>query len=183
MQVWVRLFHVGWRALRQSGTADAGFRSSLFFRVAPGDLDVNLHMNNGRYLTVMDLGRIDILIRTGLWRQMRRQGWRGVVANQRIRYRHALGPWDRFRLDSRILGWNDDGVIFAHRMTRIRRDEEKLAAAAAVRFVFTHRSPGKPRTADILASVGITGDSPPLAEELAAWLQVEKRLASTRGAD
>ena len=30
--------------------------SILTFRVWPNDLDINLHMNNGRYLTIMDLG-------------------------------------------------------------------------------------------------------------------------------
>ena len=183
MQVWVRLFRVGWRALRHSGTENAAFRSRLIFRVAPGDIDVNLHMNNGRYLTIMDLGRIDILIRTGLWRQMRRQRLQGVVASQRIRYRHALDPWDRFRLDSRILGWNDEGLIFDHRMMRIRGTEEKLAAAATTRFVFVNRGRGKPKTSDILASAGIDGESPALSDEILTWLTAEKRLASTRLTD
>ena len=180
MQVWVRLLRVGWFALRGSGTVGADYRSSLAFRVAPGDIDVNLHMNNGRYLTIMDLGRIDILIRTGLWREMNRQKLQGVVATQRVRYRHALDPWDRFRVDSRILGWNDDGLIFEHRMIRERRAEEKLAASATVRFVFTARGRAKPRTADILASAGMTDPSPDLSEEVQAWLQAEKRMVQAR---
>ena len=35
-------------------------------RVWPTDLDVSLHMNNGRYLTLMDLGRLDLMLRTGV---------------------------------------------------------------------------------------------------------------------
>ena len=77
MQVWFRLMRVGWWALRRSGSVGAGYRSSLAFRVSPGDIDVNRHMNNGRYLTIMDLGRIDVLIRTGLWREMNRQKLQG----------------------------------------------------------------------------------------------------------
>ena len=30
-------------------------------RVWPNDLDTNAHMNNGRYLTLMDLGRFDLM--------------------------------------------------------------------------------------------------------------------------
>ena len=37
------------------------------FRVWPHDLDTSLHMNNGRYWTLMDLGRADLMIRSGLW--------------------------------------------------------------------------------------------------------------------
>mgnify|MGYP003290859366 CR=1 FL=1 len=33
--------------------------SRVCFRVLPNDCDVNLHMNNGRYWTIMDLGRAD----------------------------------------------------------------------------------------------------------------------------
>ena len=180
MQVWIRLARTGWSALRARQPAGAGYRSSLTFHVAPGDIDVNLHMNNGRYLTIMDVGRIDILIRTGLWREMRRRKLQGVVAVQRIRYRHALGPWDRFRIDSSILGWNDEGLIFDHRMTRLRRDEEKLAAAATVRFTFTAGSRPKPKTSEVLAYAGITGESPALSEEVQAWLAAEKRMVSSR---
>jgi hypothetical protein len=39
--------------------------SAVGFRVLPGDLDVNVHLNNGRYLALMDLGRFDLLIRAG----------------------------------------------------------------------------------------------------------------------
>lgn len=35
------------------------------FRVLPNDLDFNGHMNNGRYMTLADLGRLDFVVRTG----------------------------------------------------------------------------------------------------------------------
>ena len=35
-------------------------------RVWPNDLDTNAHMNNGRYLTLMDLGRFDLMTQCGL---------------------------------------------------------------------------------------------------------------------
>ena len=34
--------------------------STVHFLVWPNDLDMNRHMNNGRYLTLMDLGRFDL---------------------------------------------------------------------------------------------------------------------------
>jgi acyl-ACP thioesterase len=43
---------------------------SVWFRVLPNDLDTNLHMNNGRYLTIMDLGRTDAILRSGLFRSV-----------------------------------------------------------------------------------------------------------------
>ena len=40
--------------------------SAIRLRVWPNDLDANLHMNNSRYLLAMDLGRWELVMRTGL---------------------------------------------------------------------------------------------------------------------
>ena len=65
MNLWFRslivLFTVFFRR-----SLDPLDESVLKFRVWPTDLDVNFHMNNGRYLTIMDLGRVDLMLRTGL---------------------------------------------------------------------------------------------------------------------
>ena len=63
------------------------------FRVLPTDLDVNGHMNNGRYLSISDLGRFDMLSRGGLWRELMRRGWYPVIASSTISYRKSLNPW------------------------------------------------------------------------------------------
>ena len=55
-------------AARFRGRIDVLDESVLNLVVWPTDLDLNLHMNNGRYLSVMDLGRIDHVARTGLQR-------------------------------------------------------------------------------------------------------------------
>ncbi len=40
--------------------------SRAAFRVLPNDCDLNFHMNNGRYLSFMDLGRVHLMAQTGL---------------------------------------------------------------------------------------------------------------------
>ena len=40
--------------------------SRAVFRVLPNDCDMNLHMNNGRYLSFMDLGRVHLMAQSGL---------------------------------------------------------------------------------------------------------------------
>ena len=62
------------------------------FRVVPTDLDVLGHMNNGKYLTLMDLGRLDLMLRSGLWRECVRRGWYPVVAGQTVTYQRSLKP-------------------------------------------------------------------------------------------
>ena len=57
----------------------------LPLRVLPNDLDTNLHLNNGRYLTLMDLGRVDLMLRMGVMGELRRRRW-----NQRPHPMHSV---------------------------------------------------------------------------------------------
>ncbi|MGB8817535.1 MAG: thioesterase family protein, partial [Rhizobiaceae bacterium] len=50
-------------------------------RVLPNDLDVQMHMNNGRFLSIMDLGRLDLIVRLGFWKVARERGWYPVVGS------------------------------------------------------------------------------------------------------
>src|SRR4051812_35281882 len=81
--------------------------SVLRFRVMPGDLDINLHMNNGRYLSIMDLGRLDIILRSGIHRPMLRRRWTPLVGSETIRFRRSLTLFQRYELHSRLVGWDD----------------------------------------------------------------------------
>ncbi|MCG6933116.1 MAG: thioesterase family protein [Gallionella sp.] len=70
--------------------------SRLSLRVLPNDLDINLHMNNGRYLTICDLNRVDLFIRTGLLKAMFRRRWIPVIAEHTMTYKKPLGLFDRY---------------------------------------------------------------------------------------
>ena len=83
--------------------------SELKFRVLPTDLDINVHMTNARYLSVMDLGRTDLLIRAGMLKTMRRRRWMPVVGHIDIRFRRSLSPFQRFSLTSRLGGKSSVG--------------------------------------------------------------------------
>jgi acyl-CoA thioesterase FadM len=79
----------------------------LRFTVLPNDLDTNLHMNNGRYLTLMDLGRVDMMIRSGVIGAILREKWMPVIAGVSMIYRRSLSPFERFSLETRIIGWDE----------------------------------------------------------------------------
>src|SRR5690606_7589807 len=85
------------------------------FRVLPTDLDVLGHMNNGVYLSIMDLGRMDLMIRAGAWARLRELGYYPVVSNQTISYRKSLQPWQRFELETRIVGYDAKAVFVEQR--------------------------------------------------------------------
>lgn len=70
--------------------ATIGGRPEARFRALSVDLDILMHMTNGRYLFILDAARISYDARTRLWRQFRARGWSPVVTVQSITSRRSL---------------------------------------------------------------------------------------------
>ena len=81
------------------------------FRVWPNDLDVLRHMTNGRYFTILDLARVDLMIRSRVWPQIKRQGWYPVVTLETMRFHRSLELWDRYDVATRVIGWDERHVF------------------------------------------------------------------------
>jgi acyl-CoA thioesterase FadM len=157
-----------WRA--RIGVLD---ETSLDFRVWPTDVDVLMHMNNGRYLTLMDLGRADAIIRNGVGRILRNRSWYPVVASETIRFRESLPLFARFELRTRTLGWDDKSFYLRQLFLRHGR----VVAVAAVRVRFLRRSGGTLSAREVAAAVAPGVASPVLPEYIAAWDEAESGLS------
>ena len=72
MKLFLRLF---WLILTQSRRPRLGIMdtSETPLRVLPNDLDIFMHVNNGVYLTYADLGRTDLMLRSGTVQRMRQR--------------------------------------------------------------------------------------------------------------
>lgn len=82
-------------------------RVSLF-----GDCDIFLEMNNGRHLTLFDIGRFVFAVRTGLWKEVKRNKWGFVVAGSSMRYRKRLKPFQRYEQHTRVIGYDEKWFYF-----------------------------------------------------------------------
>lgn len=105
------------------------------FRVNPLDLDMNLHMNNGRYLSIMDLGRIDLMLRAGTFWPLVRGGYYPVIVSESIRFRRSLEPFQAFTLVTQIVAWDEKDFFIQQRFQR----GETVMASAVVRARFRKR--------------------------------------------
>jgi acyl-CoA thioesterase FadM len=141
--------------------------SVLAFRVWPNDLDVNIHMNNGRFLSVMDLGRFDLSFRTRLGRAMLRNRWMPLVGGVTIRYRRSLDPFERYELHTRLLGWDAKWVFLEQRFLKKGGD---LAAEGVVRALFRGKGGNVP-VAEVLGQMGYEGPQPDLPEAIRRWAE------------
>lgn len=105
-------FRLLWTALRCLFLPPVSPADTLVIRrrVWLNDIDINLHMNNGRYLTVVDLSLIEFFARTGFLKAFVRQKWRPMAGGAIITFRKSLRPLQSYELQFRWLcsdgGWN-----------------------------------------------------------------------------
>ena len=161
MNLWWRMLLLRLRWLR-APRADLWGTVRTPFRVVPTDLDLLLHMNNGKYLTLMDLGRMDLMVRSGMWAKLSRRGWFPVVAAQTITYRKSLKLGQRFDLYTRALGV-DDRCVYVEQTFCVG---ETVYAHAIIRSRFLKKTGGSVQNGELEELVGAFPDH----LELPAWL-------------
>jgi len=89
-------------------------KNTLSLRVLPNDIDINLHMNNGRYLTICDLTRVDMFIRTGLAKTMIVEKWMPVISEHTMKYKKALTLFQKYEIKMEITGWDERSFQMVH---------------------------------------------------------------------
>jgi acyl-CoA thioesterase FadM len=168
MNMFLRLFWVSLRARFLERCHPLGPCSTRFI-VWPTDLDVFMHMNNGRYLSIMDLGRVDLLIRSGLMKLIRRAGYHPVIAAETIRFRRPLRLFQRFEIETRVIGWDDKAFLMQQRFLRRKRRDGtmRVIAEGIVRARFVLKGEGAIPASDFLA---LTGQPHTPSPQIPAWV-------------
>lgn len=152
--------------------------ATVDFIVLPNDLDTNIHMNNGRYLTIMDLGRFDLVLRTGILKYMMRQKAMPVLAAAQVRWRLPLKPFRKYTLETRVLCWDDKWVYMEQRF--VIRGGPKDGAVAAIGLVkgsfYSNIRKETVPTREILEILNIPHVSPPMPDHVREWQRAEEAL-------
>ncbi len=131
----------------------------------PWDIDLWMELNNGRTLTIMDLGRVVLFRRMGVIGAMRRKGWAGTIAGASVRYRRRVRMFDRIEMRSRIVGWDDR---FTYAEQSLWRGDE-CCSHALLRMAITRGGRGIVPSAELAQELGFAPESPPLPDWIAAW--------------
>jgi acyl-CoA thioesterase FadM len=142
---------------------------TIQMRVWPNDIDLNLHMNNGRYLSVMDYARTHLLARAGLLEHIVRSRWQPLVGAVWMTYRRSLPLFARFTVASHLVCW--DERWFYIEQTFLSR--EGLVAIGWVKGILRDaRGSVAPQT--VLARVAPGIVSPPMPESVATWNELTR---------
>ncbi len=100
--------------------------------VMPGDLDLFGHMNNSRYLMLMDFARLDYLARIGLLAVVFRRGWIAPVAMAQVDFHRPLKPFQKFEIATQTLSW-DHRWFYQQQTFRTRECPKRVVANAYVK--------------------------------------------------
>jgi acyl-CoA thioesterase FadM len=178
MNLWLRLLWLFLTAPWRPRIAMPEGVSSLSLRVLPNDLDLSLHMNNGRYLAVMDLGRLDLIIRTGLGSAVWRNGWTPVANAAVIRFRREMRLFERYRLETRVVGWQDQAVLLEQTFVFAEGEREGQVAARALfkGALYDRASRRYVPVAELMRTIGIEAESPPLPADFEAFLATDRAM-------
>ncbi len=167
----IGLVHFFFRTLFQSWRSRFRSRLGMWdvastpFRVLPTDLDVLRRMNNGVYLSILDIARLDLMVRSGMWKRLQVAGWYPVVVSETISFRRSLELWQRFDVQTRVLGFDAKAIYVEQRFVV----EGEIFAQAYIRARFLKRSGGTVTVDELVELAGTSPDSAALPDWIRQW--------------
>ncbi len=132
MNLWLRLLRYLVTCWLTKADKDPHAKSVWRFRVWLTDLDINGHVNNGRFLELMDLGRFDYFWRSALRGTIFQLRSVPVMGGVMIRYRLPLELLQCIDLETRLLGFEDKWMVIEQRFVFTKGVMKGVVAAIAI---------------------------------------------------
>ena len=174
MSIWLRFFWVVIAGFFKKPLTMEDV-SVLQQRVWPDELDINVHMNNAKYLAVMDLGRTDWIVRAGAWKLMRYEKMAPVVGGAMVRYRRSLKLFQPYELRTRLLGW-DERWLYIEQIMECK--DGGMACLAVQRTTFTKNGKLVPPV-ELAAKLGHDATAMPAPEWTKSWNESDAAFAKS----
>lgn len=101
--------------------------TSLNFRVWITDVDLSI-MNNAAMLTITEMGRIDLIIRTGFLKYAMKNRLYTPLASISAQFRRPLKRFQKFQLKTQLIYWDEKWIYIWH---RVEREKKTIAVVLA----------------------------------------------------
>jgi len=109
--------------------------SKIKLRVFPQDIDPFMELNNGRYVTLLDLGRFGYGANVKISRFLKDNKWSLTIVGTYNEYRYRLRLFQKFTLKTKIIGYDEKWFYFFQKAER----NNKTHMASIVKFAFTSK--------------------------------------------
>ena len=178
MNLWFRLIGYLLTMWRRPPLHPPFETSKLNFSVWPPDLDTSFHMNNGRYATFADLGRLDLMVRTGLFKVVMRDKLVPVLSMVVTRFRREMKLFDSFCLETKIVSWQENDIFMQHKLVFTKGKYKGQTAALIIvkAGLYNRKKRAYVPSKELLQHMNIEMEAPPLTEEFKALLECNEQM-------
>ena len=129
---------------------DNDYTDKVNLIVLPQDIDPFMELNNGRYVTLLDLGRYSLGARVNMGSFLKRNKWSLTIVGTYNEYRYRLRLFQRFILQTKILGYDEKWFYFFQKVER----NGKTHMASVVKFTYTSKK-GLVVPKEVVSAMGI----------------------------
>lgn len=144
-------------------------KSNIQFRCHPWDIDLFNEMNNGRALTLYDLGRIDLAVRMNLDKLLLKNKWALVVAGSSVRYRKRVRMFDKIEMRTQCVGMDSRWIYLEQSMWV----KGQPCSSVLIRGGISSQE-GLIPTIDLLTALEELPDTRPLPTWVVEWINSEQ---------
>ena len=134
----------------------------------PWDLDGFLELNNGRTLTLYDLGRFTAGQRMGLSTALKRKRWGLAVAGASVRYRRRVTGFQKIEMRTQCVGWDHKFVYIVQSMWV----KGTCTSQALLRTAVTSRA-GTVSPDIVAREIGFDAPPPQMPDWVEGWIAAE----------
>lgn len=170
MNLYLRLLWT-WLRARLKPPIRFGDAIEMRLHVWPNDIDVIGHMNNGRYMTIIDLALIEYFTRAGFLKGILQRGWRPMLGGSMISFRRGLKPFRRYTLRFAVSCWDERWNYmrfeFVHNGKAMAMGYAKGAIVGARGIV---------STVETHTALGVNVKSPSFPGSIAAWIEADRMI-------
>lgn len=135
----------------------------------PWDIDFFMELNNGRTLTMYDLGRIPFGYRAGLIKALSDNSWGLTMAGASVRYRRRVRMFEKLEMRSRVVWWDQRFIYIEQSMWK---QDGECANHILYRSAITDRS-GIVDPQRVVEAMGLTVDRPEAPVWVASWIAAD----------
>lgn len=164
----IRCFYLSKTQPGKQGFLDTVSRS---FRVGLRHIDLNLHINNAKYLMFLERARWDHAIQTNTFNLLLKNKLNFIVAGVEVGYIREIRLFSKFEVETTYLGWDDKYFYLEQKCVA----NGKLYNYSLVKAVFTQK--GKVISPDQVMAI-IPSEQRP--EQLPEHMQIWKDLAAAK---
>lgn len=168
MNLYLRLLWT-WLRARAKPAITMGDTIELQLRVWPSDVDVNGHMNNGRYMTITDLALIEYFTRAGFLPIALRKGWRPMLGGSMISFRRGLKPFRIYTLRFSMQCWDERWNYFSF---EFEHAGQTMASGITKGAVVGRK--GIVSSTETCRALGMDPVSPAFPAPVAAWIEADR---------